>query len=432
MKKTAVVGFGRAGYAAAETLRENAYDGEICVFTDYETGVENPMLTTYYATDKIDEQAVMPFGDLKQIKEELNLEIKEGVTVTKVVPDTLEVMFCGTDGSTQTEKFDDVIIATGSAPILPAFDAKDPARIITIRNIADARRMNYALHHAKKVLVVGCSMIGIKVVQGLTEHEADITLIDYADKVFPTAVLPGTEELLAKRITDQGVCLKLNTGIQEIKEATGADGTVKLEAEFSDGTKELFDTVFLCMGTKARTDVVADTAVEVGRAIKVDDHMRTSVPHIYAAGDCCEAFEISTGASMNVALWANAAEQGKIAAENILGMDAAYKGNLICNITHFWDTDFISIGNNRAEGELVTYSGHQAESGKEWYFSAVINDGKLQCINLIDNPELSGIFRSIMWNAFAGKESCKPFAAYSLGRFSFPVKLAKLLDQKLQ
>jgi len=389
------------------------------------------MLTTYYASEKIEEKDVMPFGDMHTINDKLRLNLQAGTRVTKVLPDSLSVVSLTKSGEEETAAFDDIVIATGSAPILPSFEAKDPAKVITIRNIGDARRMNYALHHAKKVLVVGCSMIGIKVVQGLTEYDADITLIDFADQVFPTAVLPGTGEILAKRITDKGVCLKLNTGISGLKEVPASDGEVKLEAEFSDGSKDLFDTAFLCMGTRARIDVVKDSEAACDRAVKVDDHMRTNVPHIYAAGDCCETYELSTGKSMNVALWANAAEQGKIAAENILGLDTAYEGNLICNITHFWDTDFVSIGNNLAEGERITYNGKRADDGREWYFSAVASDGKLQCVNIIDNPELSGTFKDLMWNLFTGRKNCRPYVLYNLRQFRFPGKLAKMIADYL-
>ena len=477
MKKIGIAGFGRAGHSAAETLRKGGFDGQITVFTDYVTGVENPMLTTYYGSEKIEEKDVMPFGDLETLKEELGLDLKAGTKVEKIIPESCEILYSDGAGEKKTEKFDDIIIATGSAPILPPFEAKDPVKIITIRNIGDARRMNYALHHASKVLVVGCSMIGIKVVQGLSEHDADVTFIDFADKVFPTAVLLGTEEILAKRITDKGIKLKLSTGINGIKEvpagdcgnkadgtqvsaldgnrirevpagdcdnkadgtnSSASDGNEKvinnntcLEAEFSDGTKELFDTVFLCMGTRARIDIVKDTAVQTGRAIVVDTQMRTNIPHIYAAGDCCEAFEISTGQSMNVALWANAAEQGRIAAENILGKESAYDGNLICNITHFWDTDFVSIGNNKAEGELITWSGNKDYTGGKWYFSALIGEGRIQCVNIIDNPELSGAFKNIMKNMFEDKENCKPFSEYSFGRFFLPRKISEQITKYL-
>ena len=213
MKKVAIIGFGRAGHSAAETLRKNGFEGTICVYTDYVTGMENPMLTTYYASEKIEEQQVMPFGDLKTLAAELKLDLRDGTQVKQILSEQREVISVDSSGAEHTDAYDDIIIATGSAPILPDFQAKDPVKVITIRNIGDARRMNYALHHAKKVLVVGCSMIGIKVVQGLTEHDADITFIDFADKVFPTAVLPGADEILAQRNRDKNVKLLLNTGI---------------------------------------------------------------------------------------------------------------------------------------------------------------------------------------------------------------------------
>ena len=123
-------------------------------------------------------------------------------------------------------------------------------------------------------------------------------------------------------------------------------------AVLTDGSRIPADIVGLCIGTRAITETVQGE-VEIGRGIVVDDHMRTSVPGIYAAGDCCEGNNLESGQNQIIGLWANANHQGETAGINMAGGDMAYKGNILHNITHFMNMDFIGFGDNRMQGEVL-------------------------------------------------------------------------------
>lgn len=381
MNKTAIIGFGRAGHAAAESMRASGYTGEIHVFEAERSGPANPMLTTYYASGKIERSKVFPFGDMDEMTDTLDLKLHKNVKVERVDADSKQVFWDG-----HTECFDSIILATGAVPIIPFQSDTPMQRVLAVRTVADADAMMTALGQVKKALVVGASMVGIKVIQAMTEKGIDVTLADLGTSVFPTAVLPETAKIIEDRIRDKGVALKLGVSATDICES-GQEVAVA----FSDGEKLSFDVVFFCIGTKAEITLAKEAGIAVDRGVIVDESMRTSKKDIYAVGDCCQTYEWSTASERNVGLWANAAMQGRVAGQNAAGQRAEYAGNLICNITHFWDTDFVSIGNNRAEGQRLFY---QSKDG--WSICVLTDQGNPKCVNILDNLKLSGVLKNYM------------------------------------
>ena len=124
----------------------------------------------------------------------------------------------------------------------------------------------------------------------------------------------------------------------------------------------------------------------------MDDHMQTSVPGIYAAGDCCEALNIQTGRTMIIGLWANAAEQGRIAGSNMAGKEALYKGSIPGNITHYFDQTFIGIGDPNLPGQRYVFNNSAG------MVSAVYGEGHLECVNILGNYRISGMVKDYLMN----------------------------------
>lgn len=413
MDKTAIIGFGRAGHAAAVSMRESGYTGEIHVFVSDENGPANPMLTTYYASGKMERARMFPFGNLDDIANTLNLKVYKEVKVSRLDADLKKVFW-----NDQSERYDNIIIATGAKPIIPLEENKADNHVIAVRTIQDADQMLAALHQTKKVLVVGASMVGIKVIQAMTERGIDATLADLGTVVFPTAILPGADRILEKRILEHRVELRLGISVNELEEEEQ-----QVVVTFSDGEKDAFDAVFFCIGTRAEVSLAQNTGIAVDRGILVDERMRTNKAGIYAVGDCCQTHEWSTNSERNIGLWANAAIQGSVAGKNIAGLPAEYAGNLICNITHFWDTDFVSVGNNKADGEVVSY--HALEG---WSIHVLHRDGKPQCVNIIDNLKLSGVVKNYMMKKFRVADAQFDIQTmYYLQQFGLPEEIIDAL-----
>ena len=179
-------------------------------------------------------------------------------------------------------------------------------------------------------------------------------------------------------------------------------------AEFSAAV--VSDLLVLCIGTRARTALAREAGLEVGRGIVVNDSMETSVPGIYAAGDCCEGRNIMTGGHQIIGLWANAAYQGQTAGHCMAGDPTVFSGNILHNITHFMGMDFISFGDVNATGEVHTI-GKPTDTR---YVKAVVSGGEIRCINLLDSYHISGVIKNYIMNRFTGNKAPLPAALRGL------------------
>ncbi len=388
-----IVGFGCAGYYAAKTIRQNDPDGTITVFSDHSYAPYNPMLTTYYVADRIPFSALFPFGTLEQITEDLKLDMRTGEKAAKIHAKEKEIVL--EDG--KTVSYDKLLIATGASAFAPRFEGLDPADAFYMRTAQDAIALRKELdeHPHKKALVVGASMVGIKVVELLVNRGIHTVLADMATKMFPLAAYDDVAAEVGRRIEAKGVELALGKALKSAEK----DGDA-FHCTMNDGSTTDADLIVLCIGTRANTGIVDKEEITVNRGIVVDDRMCTSDPDVFAAGDCCEGHELQSSQTMIIGLWANAAHQGTTAGANMSGKEADFDGNFLHNITHFMDMDFIGFGDNRLKGD-VYYSGdiHQG-----LFVEAVVQEGKLVGVNILDNYRISGAIKNYLYAIMEGNK----------------------------
>ncbi len=381
----AIVGFGCAGFNGARAIRTEDPPGEIHVFEQTGAPPANPMLTTYYASEAINYKAIFPFGTLEEIRAKYGLIIHSEVRVAHVRAESRELVF---ENGT-VDSFDRILIATGARAFVPPIEGYPSDRTFLMRTTADAVRLKTYLDATpvKKAVVVGASMVGIKVAELLLNRGVETTIADFAEFLFPVAAFRDVAEELEERVRSRGISFAWHKGVAGIGEKS---------VRFSDGTELEADIVCLCIGTRANTELLANKevvegeSVRINRGIVVDDHMRTTVPGIYAAGDCCEGRNLLTGETMIIGLWQNAGFQGDTAGHNMAGADRSYRGTIPHNITHFMDIYFIGIGDNRAIGEMLTFGSLKGPL----FVKAVQRKGALRCVNIIGNSEVGGILKS--------------------------------------
>ncbi|MBQ5326541.1 MAG: FAD-dependent oxidoreductase [Oscillospiraceae bacterium] len=394
MAEYAIIGFGCAGYYGAKTIRENDPDGKITVFSEHEYSPYNPMLTTYYVAGKIPFEGLFPFGDMSKIKEELKLDVISGRKVAKVKADSKSVVM--EDG--EEFGFDKILIATGASAFAPKFEGLDPQEAFYMRTLDDALKLREALdkNNYRSALVVGASMVGIKVVELLNNKGIKTTLADMAPRIFPLAAYENVSKEIERRITEKGIDLALGSALQSVKKADGS-----YICKMSDGNEVKADLIVLCIGTRTNVSIIDPQQIKINRGIVVDDNMATSAEGIYAAGDVSEGGELQSKDKMIIGLWANAAHQGITAGANMAGAVASFEGNFMHNITHFMDMDFIGFGDNRLTGQVVT-SGH---IDKGLYVEAVIGENGLAGVNILDNYRISGTVKNYLYRIIEGKNT---------------------------
>ena len=397
-KRFAVVGFGCAGYHALKTLREDDDSAEIHVFSDTEEPPANPMLTTYYAGGHLSYDGMFPFGSLEDISRRFTPVYHTGVSVERLSPETRTLHFDGGQ-----ESFDAILLATGADPAIPPLGVSVGKRVLSMRTVNDAKLLRERLESnaVRSVTVVGASMVGIKIIELCREAGISCTLAGRSPQVFPRAAFPDVAEEIHRRLERQGVTLHFGSAL------TGAaERDDSVELSFANGDCIVSDLLVLCSGTHARTRLAAEAGLLVAQGIVVDDSMHTSASGIYAAGDCCQGRNVMTGANQIIGLWANAAFQGETAGHCMAGEPVRFSGNIPHNITHFMGMDFISFGDVSATGQIHTIG----SPGDRRYVKAIVDDGQLRCVNLLDSYHISGVVKNYMMNRFTGNHAPLPAA----------------------
>lgn len=396
MEHFAIIGFGCAGYHGLRAIREAGSPAQVDVYSETAVPPYNPMLTTYYTAGRLPYEGLFPFGSLPEIAGEYRADLHTGVRVTKVDAKERTVSAGG-----ETRSYDKILIATGAAAFVPGSFA-GLRGAFCMRTVEDAVRLREAIEKReyKNAVIVGASMVGIKVAELLHNRGCQVTLADMAPHIFALAAYPEVSEMIEARLEKLGIRTAFGQAITGAEEELDEKGEVKnTTVRLADGSELKTDLLVLNIGTRAATGILDPAQVELDRGILVDERMETSAPGLYAAGDCCQGREMQSDARMIIGLWANAATQGRVAGRNMAGIPAETDGNILHNITHFLDMDFIGLGDNRLTGEVRTYQ----SPDKGFYIQAVIRDGKAVGFNILDNYGVSGILKAHLIKLLRGQ-----------------------------
>ena len=397
MKKIAIIGFGGAGYNAAREVRRRDAEAEIHVYSDTDIGPYNPMLTTYYVKGAIPYDAMFPFGTLEQIEQDLGLIVHRETPVTKLDPKNKTVYLA--DGS--EARYDKILISTGASAVMPPIPGLDLPGVFKMRTAMDAVALKKRLDEGtiKSGLVIGASWVGIKVIEDLMTYGIKSTLVDGAPWAFFVATFQETAERIQKDLENKGIDVSCGQMLERI----GQEPNGQLTAVMKSGQRFTADTIAVCIGVRMNVGFLKDSGLAMERGILADKHMETNVPDIYAAGDCCEAVDIQNGKHRNIGVWLNANKQGLVAGANMAGFPMEFDANVLVNLAHYLDYDFISIGDVSAckpEDEVYEYENDQ------YYIRGVKErGGNLKCVNIINSADSNGILKNLFIKMFENADA---------------------------
>ncbi len=228
-------------------------------------------------------------------------------------------------GEERAERYDKLILATGSRPLRPDLPGIDDPDVLPLWTIPDMDRIMARIEAgARRAVVVGGGFIGLEVAENLVERGLAVTLVEKLPQVLPSLdaemARPLAQELCAK-----GVALRLGTGVEAIRR--GPDG---LAVVLGGGESVAADFVVMSIGVRPNAELAAGCGLALGErgGIAVDDHLCTSDPDIYAVGDVIAVNDLALGGQTMIPLAGPANRQGRIAAENALGGNKVYEGSL--------------------------------------------------------------------------------------------------------
>jgi 3-phenylpropionate/trans-cinnamate dioxygenase ferredoxin reductase component len=309
-----IVGAGMAGAKAAETLREDGFDGRIVLIgSEPEAPYERPPLSKgYLLGDSPREDArVHPEG----FYEEHDIDLEQGTTVTAIDPGAHSVEL----GDGRSLHYDRLLIATGAVPKRPPVDGATLDGVHVLRSIADSDRLKELLAEGGALAVIGAGWIGCEVAAAARTKGLDVTLIEYASTPLEGVLGPEVGGFFGDVHRAEGVNLLTNARVERI-EGSGRAEAVTL----ADGTRIACDAIVLGVGITPETSLAEAAGLDVDDGILVDDRLRTSAPDVFAAGDTANRPSARYGRRVRVEHWANALEQGPAAARSMLDRGEAF------------------------------------------------------------------------------------------------------------
>ncbi len=335
-----IVGGGLAGANAAFALREHGYANRIVLVSEEsEPPYERPPLSKEYLRGEkpIEEAHVRPLADYG----EQGIELLRGRRAVTLDP---TARMLNLDDGTNLP-YDALLIATGAEPRTLGSTRAYLEGVRYLRTVADADAIREAAARARATVVVGGGWIGSEVAASLRQLGHDVTLVSNLDRPL--------ERVLGPDVADVYRAVHLEHGVHLVRgHVAGIEGDERAEGvRLADGRVVPGGLVVVGVGAKPRIKLATRAGLETrDGAILVDEHLRTSVPSIYAAGDVAAAWHPRFGRHLRVEHWDNAIHQGKAAAANILGANEPYAR------TPYFYSDQFDLG--------MEYRGHAPEWGR--------------------------------------------------------------------
>ena len=250
--------------------------------------------------------------------------VKTGMEAVHVDAAAKTVTFKTPEGEA-VEGYDKLVIATGAEPFVPPVDGKDLPGVFTVRTPDDAIRIRDWLDQngCKTAVVVGGGFIGLEIAENLMAKGLRVTVADMAGQVMPNLFDPDMAGYIRRQLQARGLRVVTGAALQAV---TGGEKATGIRTAVGDFPGEV---VIMAIGVRPATGFLADSGIELNRGtIVVDEHQRTSLPDIYAVGDCAQVFNRVTGKGQWSAMGSTANITGRCLARNLTGGDAPYGGCL--------------------------------------------------------------------------------------------------------
>lgn len=379
MKQYVIIGNGVAATGCVEAIRSADPEGKITVISGENRPVYCRPLISYYLEGKATpEKMNYRSGDFA---EKMNCEILYGKQAVELQKDTKTVVL--DDGTTLP--YDKVCIATGSVPFVPPFAGLDTVeKQFSFMTMDDALALDEAVTRDSRVLIVGAGLIGLKCAEGLHGRVASITVCDLADRVLSSILDTQSAAVMQQHLEENGIRLLLGDTVSQFETNT---------AHMRSGAQVAFDVLVLAVGVKANTALARQAGAEVNRGILVNEKMETTVPGIFAAGDCTEGMDASLGQRRVLAILPNAYLQGRCAGINMAGGNAVHDRAIPMNSLGLLGLHAMTAGTAFSEAEGGGMVEEESEAGWKRFF---VKDGLLTGFMLLGDVDRAGIYTALI------------------------------------
>lgn len=375
MTRYVIIGNSAAAIGCVEGIRQLDKSGDITMISSEGYHTYSRPLISYLLQGKTTEERMKYRPD--DFYDKNNCRLLLNKTVVKIDNAENEVRL--NDGS--VIHYDKLMVATGSSPFVPPMEGLDTVeKRFTFLSLDDARALEAALTPESRVLIVGAGLIGLKCAEGIRHRVRSLTVVDLADRVLPSVLDAQGAAMVQIHLEEQGIHFFLNDSVERFE-----SGCVHLKS----GTSVGFDILVLAVGVRPNTALVREAGGAVNRGILIDEYGRTSLPNMYAAGDCTECLDISSGENRIMALLPNAYRQGECAGIHMAsGGELPEMRAIPMNAVGFFGLHILTAG---------SYTGDDyVERDDRHYKRLFYADNCLKGFILIGDVERAGIYTALI------------------------------------
>ncbi|MGI6109715.1 MAG: NAD(P)/FAD-dependent oxidoreductase [Eubacteriaceae bacterium] len=313
-----VIGNSAAGIGTVQGIRSIDRSGSIVLLSDEAHHTYSRPLISYWLQGRVEPQ--------NMIYRDLDFYADYGVQAL-LGPDAKVISLDPQAGQALLENGDIVeygrlMIASGSVPFVPPMKGLEEAQDdFTFTKLADAEGVKAIVDamaekdQKPKTVILGAGLIGLKAAEALADQAESIVVVDLAERVLPSVLTENTAPFVQDYLEEQGLVFRLGRSFAQIGDH---------EVTLSDGETLPYDILILAAGTRPNVVFAKEAGIECGRGILTDEHQQTNLENIFAAGDCTDSMDISTGSVKNMAILPNAFMQGKTAGITMAGGEAVY------------------------------------------------------------------------------------------------------------
>lgn len=320
-----IIGGDAAGMSAASKIKREQPDGEVIVFERGPYISYSACGMPYWIAGVVASDRDLIVLTPERARERRGIDVRIGHEVTAIDPAAQTVTVKRQEtGETFTQPYAKLLIATGASAQRPPIPGLNLPGVFTLRAIPDAQRIDRYLEetHSQRAVIIGGGYIGLEMAEALHERGLQVTVVEMSPQLMPNFDVEMVEEVTA-HLADHKVQIYPNERVEAIAQAAS-----QLTIQLASGTSLPADLVLVSTGVRPNSELAKAAGLKLGKsgAIWVDAQMRTSDPHIYAAGDCVEHYHIVLGENAWIPLATSANKGGRIAGDNMSGEQSSFPG----------------------------------------------------------------------------------------------------------
>ncbi|MGI5986503.1 MAG: NAD(P)/FAD-dependent oxidoreductase [Clostridiales bacterium] len=369
-----IVGNSAAAVGAIEGIRQIDREGRITVISSEKHHTYSRPLISYLIQGKTDRQRMKYRQD--SFYDDFGCRTVFNKTAVAIDRESKKLFL--EDG--EAVSYDKLLMASGSSPFIPPMTGLETvSKHFSFMSLDDAEALEKALFPEAKVLIIGAGLIGLKCAEGIAAVTGKITVIDLAPRILSSILDDEGAQIVQAHLEKQGIDFRLGVSVKRF---------ASNKAELTSGENMHFDILVTAVGVRPNVGLIKGAGGEIDKGIVVNERMETTIPDIYAAGDCAVSYDLSSDTRRILALLPNAYSGGYAAGIAMAGGEPPELKSMPMNAIGFFGLHIITAGTY--DGEV--FETKEGENYKKLFYS---NDA-LRGFIMIGNADKAGIYTAMI------------------------------------